>query len=68
LIKTIDYNLIWDDFKDFYVLIESSNELKTYTINTYPDLAYFVDSWAKFWIFKFILFIEPKHTFQCAKG
>lgn len=43
LIKTIDYNLIWDAFKDFYVLIESSNELEAYAINTYPNLAYFVD-------------------------
>jgi hypothetical protein len=45
--KKIDHNLVWDEFEQFYALITSSQQLKKYAFQTYPDLSYFFQSWAK---------------------
>jgi hypothetical protein len=42
--KTIDHDLVWDDFEHFYALITSSQKLKTYAFQTYLDLSYFLES------------------------
>jgi hypothetical protein len=46
--KTTNHNLNQDHFRNLHVFIESFNELEAYAIETYPNLAYFVESWAKF--------------------
>jgi hypothetical protein len=36
--KTTYHNLDWDDFKDFYVLIQTSKDLKAYASHIYSNL------------------------------
>jgi hypothetical protein len=51
--KIIDQDLVWDDFELFYALITSSQQVETYAFQTYPDLSYFLESWAKYKRLKF---------------
>ncbi len=60
--KTIDQNLVWDDFEQFYVLKISSQQLEIYTFQTYPNLSYFLESWAKYKKFKFIPLVGLDNT------
>jgi hypothetical protein len=43
-IETINQNLVLDDFKQFYALITSSQQLETYAFQTYLELLYFFES------------------------
>ncbi len=52
--KIIDQNFVWDEFETFYVLITSSQQLESYAFETYCDLSYFFNSWAKYNMFKFV--------------
>jgi hypothetical protein len=60
--KTIDQYLDWDDFEQLYALITSSQQLETYAFQTYPDLSYFLESWAKHKRFKCVPLIRPNNT------
>jgi hypothetical protein len=39
--STLDVILMWKDFENFYTFIDYIEPLKTYAIETYPDLAIF---------------------------
>jgi hypothetical protein len=60
--KTTHQNLVWDDFEEFYVLKASSQQLKIYAFQTYPNLSYFLESWAKYKKFKFAPLVKPNNT------
>jgi hypothetical protein len=51
-----------DDFEQFYALITSSQQLKIYAFQTYPNLTYFLESWAKYKKFKFVPLVTPNNT------
>jgi hypothetical protein len=38
-------DLVWEDFANFYHLIDLCEELKTYATQVYQDLIYFLQSW-----------------------
>jgi hypothetical protein len=60
--KTIDQDLDWNDFEQFYALITSSQQLETYAFQTYPDLSYFFESWEKYKRFKCVPLIGLNNT------
>jgi hypothetical protein len=59
---TTYHNLVWEEFETFYVLITFSRQLKSYAFGTYPDLSYFLKSWAKYIKFNFIPLIKLDKT------
>jgi hypothetical protein len=61
-IKTTYQNLIWDDFEQFYVLKFFSQQLEIYAFQTYPNLSYFFESWAKYKEFKFVPLVRLDNT------
>jgi len=60
--KPIDHNLVWDEFEQFYALITSSQQLKKYAFQTYLDLSYFLESWAKYKKFKLVPLVRLDNT------
>jgi hypothetical protein len=60
--KTTNQDLVCDDFEQLYALITSSQQLETYAFQTYPNLSYFLESWAKYKRFKFVPFVRPNNT------
>ncbi len=60
--KTIDQDLVWNDFEQFYALITSSQQLETYAFHIYHDLSYFLKSWKKYKQFKHISYKAITHT------
>jgi hypothetical protein len=43
--STTNFNLVWDDFIDFYAIISSSEALESYSFLKYLILAYFLKYW-----------------------
>jgi len=60
--KTTNQNLVWDEFEQFCALIISSQQLKKYAFQTYLNLSYFPESWAKYKKIKFVHFVGPNNT------
>ncbi len=59
-IKTTNQDLVWDDFEQFYALITSSQQIETCILDI--PLSYFLESWAKYKKFKFVLLVVPNNT------
>jgi hypothetical protein len=60
--KTTNQDLDWDNFEQLNALITSSQQLETYVFQTYLDLSYFFESWAKYKRFKFVPFVGTHCT------
>jgi hypothetical protein len=60
--KTTNQNLVWDEFQQFYALITSSQPLEKYAFQTYFDLSYFLESWAKYKKLKCVPLVGPNNT------
>jgi hypothetical protein len=60
--KTIDQNLVWLDFEEFYALIKISKQLKTYAFHIYPNLSHFFQNWSKYKRFKLTPLVGPNQT------
>jgi hypothetical protein len=60
--STIDVNLVWDDFTNFYAIISYNETLESYAFLKYPRLTYFLKSWDKYKMLNFIPLVSFDQT------
>ncbi len=54
--------LDWKDFAAFYELVISCEEAKSYAIEHYQDLTYFLESWFSYRKHRFVLLVRHGQT------
>ncbi len=60
--STTNVTLNWVNFAEFYELLISNEELKTYAIEHYLDLTHFLISWSSYKKHIFVPLLGPKWT------
>jgi hypothetical protein len=62
IINSSYVKFMMSNFEEFYALITSSKQLKTYAFHIYLDFSHFLKSWSKYRRFKSVPFIRPNQT------
>jgi hypothetical protein len=58
----IDITLDWADFAEFYELLVSNEELKTYALENYPNLTHFFIFWSSYKKHRFVHLVRLEWT------